>query len=69
VDDDDEGEEGAAPFASTREDLSQLLGGTRRFASGETEQLTGLLLASLETRVDVAENPCGNSRSGVTTRA
>jgi hypothetical protein len=54
VDDDPGGEEGAAAFASTREDLGQLPGEARRFASGETEQLKALLLAFREDRVDVA---------------
>jgi hypothetical protein len=54
---DEDGGEEAAQFASPREDLGQLLGEARRVASGETEQLTGLLLAFLEDRVDVGRTP------------
>jgi hypothetical protein len=58
ADDDARGEEGAALFASTREDLGLLLREARRFASGETKQLTGLLFAFLADRVDFAgEHP------------
>jgi hypothetical protein len=54
ADDDVEGEEAAAAFAPPRERLRWLLGEARPFASGETEQLTGLLRDFLENRVQVA---------------
>jgi hypothetical protein len=53
ADGDAEGKEAAA-FAPTQEHLGGLLGEARRFASGETEQLMGLLRDFLENRIQVA---------------